>query len=121
MPVLCCDEGRLWCCVLVEVLEGGSFMCKGGPKGVWVVFVGVGLCVKGGFVALGCGVVEVGWGGRVVVHPMLWRLCGGCWVIVVAGGVYWKRLRQNVGPEVAEWAEFLCDVELGSVGVPSFS
>ena len=50
------------------------------------MFVEVGLCVKGGFVALGCGAVEVGLGGRVVVHPRLWRLCGGCWVIVVAGG-----------------------------------
>ena len=37
------------------------------------------------------------------------------------GGMYWERLWQNVGPEAAEWAEFLCDVELGSVGVPSFS
>ena len=66
--------------------------------------------------------VEVGLGGLVGFHPRLWRLCGGCWVIVVAGGgVYWKRLRQNVGPEVVEWEEFLCDVELGSVSVPSFS
>ena len=67
--------------------------------------------------------VDVGLGGCVVVHPRLWKLCGVCWVIVMVGGggVYWKRLRQNVGPEVAEWAEVLCDVELGSVGVPSFS
>ena len=52
-------------------------MCKGGSEGVWVVFVGVGFWVKGGFVALGCVVVEVGLGGRVVFHPRLWRLCGG--------------------------------------------
>ena len=84
------------------------------------MLVGVGFCVKGGFVASRCGVVDVGLGGCVVIHPRLWRLCGGCWVIVMVGRVYWKRLRQNVGPEVSEWAEFLCDVDLGSVGVPSF-
>ena len=106
MPVLCCDEGRLWCCVLVEVLEGGSFMCKGGPKGVWVVFVGVGLCVKGGFVALGCGVVEVGLGGRVVVHPRLWRLCGGCWVIVVAGGCTTSDYGRMSGHKSLSWRSF---------------
>ncbi len=73
------------------------------------MFVRVGVCAGCGFVAFGCGVVDVGLGGCVFVHMRLWRLCGGCWVTVM------------VGPEVAEWAEFLCDVELGSVGVPSFS
>ena len=38
-----------------------------------------------------------------------------------SGGMYWERLRQNVGPEVSEWAEVLYSVEPNSVGVPSFS
>ena len=45
--------------------------------------MGVGFCVKGGFVASGCGVVGVGLGGCVVIDPRLWRLCGSCWVIVM--------------------------------------
>jgi len=62
------------------------------------------------------------WVGRVCSHPseaveVMWELLGNHY----GGGVYWERLRPNVGPEFAEWAEFLCDLELGSVGVSSFS
>ena len=60
--------------------------------------------------------------GKVRVHPfeaveVVWELLGDR----DGRGMYWERLWQDVGPEVAEWAEFLCNVELSSVGVPSFS
>ena len=63
------------------------------------------------------------WVGRARGLPseavkVVWGLLGDC---CGGGGVLEATARQNVGPEVVEWAEFLCDVELGSVDVPSFS
>ena len=46
----------------------------------------------------------------------MWGLLGNRY----GGGVYWRRQWQNVGLEVTEWAEFVCDVELDSVGVSLF-
>ena len=50
------------------------------------MLVEIGFSVKGGFVASGCSVVDVGLGGCVVIHPRLWRLCGSCWVKFLVGG-----------------------------------
>ena len=61
--VLCWGEGRLWCCVLVEVLYGSSFICKGGPSGVWVVFVRVGVVWGAGLLRLDVVWWMLGWEG----------------------------------------------------------
>ena len=82
---LCWGEGRLWCCVLVEVLEGSSFLCEGGPRVFWLVFERVEVCADCGVVVCGCGVVSVRMGGCVCVHLRVWRLCGSCWVTLIVG------------------------------------
>ena len=61
------------------------------------------------------------WVERVCICPseaveVVWGLLGNR----NGGGMYWKRMRQYVGPEVTQWAEFMCEVEFGAVGVPSF-
>ena len=93
---------------------------RGCKRGVGRVCESWGLCgVRVCCVWMWCG---GWWVGRVCIRPfeaveVMWKLLGNR----DGGGVYWERLWRNFGPEVAEWAEFLCDVELGSVSVPSFS
>jgi hypothetical protein len=67
-------------------LEGGSFGCKGGTGGVWFLLVGIRFCEGRMCVVLGC-VSSVGLRVCVAVHPRLWRLGGGFWVVLMVGGV----------------------------------
>ena len=83
------------------------------------MFVRVGVCVGCGFVASGCGVVDVGLGGCVFVHLRLWRLCGSCWVTLMVGGCTVSECGRMSGQESLSGRSFC--VILGSVGGPSFS